>query len=467
MSQRQDEELIQALFDHSISETEFEQLEGRLLDDDAFRSLFHEYARLNNVLTEEFEGRAMVSQPQLRALADPPNVRPQFIQSLLSAAAIIAALLVAAYFITVSVNRPGPITRVDFGPETSAQIVHAEAGAPPSELHQSSVLTIDRGTVALTLPSGVKALVEGPAQVVGQGENSLQLLSGRAWFDVPTNAIGFTCSTPTLEIVDLGTRFGVVAEQELPQSVHVLDGKIRVTPHGHPDLVQELTEGQGLVWTGKEFETAKDNPAFLSSHPRRSEILIDDFSEADGTPMHGKSPDRGAGPWEVVEGSPVINQQTLDTSGHAKRLFAPLGFPRLDDLNHVLLLTIQTETPDNQTFHSEGWAGVSLHTGDQERIFVGDPGGLGGSEGRSWAIHPVGGQAVAPSPPLMGKRIVTLRYDYRTGLAELFEGNNTNGKALASEWISPNLEFDRLRISNGNGGDIALKLVSVYILTTE
>ena len=64
MSLRQDEELIQALFDHSISETEFEQLEGRLLDDEEFRTLFHQYARLNNALTEEFEGREELPAPR-------------------------------------------------------------------------------------------------------------------------------------------------------------------------------------------------------------------------------------------------------------------------------------------------------------------------------------------------------------------------------------------------------------------
>ena len=124
MSLRQDEELIQALFDHSISETEFEQLEGRLLDDDEFRALFHQYARLNNVLTEEFEGRSQIGSPKLRALGPAQRPRQPIMQSFLSAAAIVVALLVAAYFITVSVQKPALVTGVVFGPDTSAAIVH-------------------------------------------------------------------------------------------------------------------------------------------------------------------------------------------------------------------------------------------------------------------------------------------------------------------------------------------------------
>ena len=387
-------------------------------------------------------------------------------QSVLSAAAIIALLLVSAYFITVSVQGPGPYTAINLGPDTSAQVVHADGSLPPSELHEGSVLTIERGTVELTLQSGVQALVEGPAQVVGEGENSLELRSGRAWFDVPSTAIGFTCSTPEFEIVDLGTRFGVLAEEGQNPSVHVFSGKVRVTPIGQVELARELTTGQGLTWTAGQLEPATETPSFLPSHPRHLIVLKDDFNESDGTSMNGKNPDHGAGPWEVASGDPVIIDQMLDTSGSAKALFAPLGFPRLDDLNHVLLLTVVTGNPDTQLFHSEGWAGISLFTGDQERLFIGDP-GSGGRDQGGWAIHPVGGQTVAPSPPLTGKQTVTLRYDYRTGLAELFAGADASSKALASEWIAPGLQFDRLRIANDEGGDIAVKSLSVSILSAE
>ena len=70
-----------------------------------------------------------------------------------------------------------------------------------------------------------------------------------------------------------------------------------------------------------------------------------------------------------------------------------------------------------------------------------------------------------PSPPLQGKRTVSLRYDYRTGLAELFEGLHCAGQPLASEWIPAGLKFDRLRIGNGEGGDLAVRRLEVRVLT--
>ena len=62
---------------------------------------------------------------------------------------------------------------------------------------------------------------------------------------------------------------------------------------------------------------------------------------------------------------------------------------------------------------------------------------------------------------------MTLRYDYRSGLAELFEGWSCQGQAFAAEWIPAGLKFDRLRVANGEGGDIALRRLEVRILTSE
>ena len=101
---------------------------------------------------------------------------------------------------------------------------------------------------------------------------------------------------------------------------------------------------------------------------------------------------------------------------------------------------------------SFGWAGVSLFSDGEERVFVGDPNG----QEEGWALHPAGYNARHACPLLEGKTTVTLRYDYRSGLAQLFEGTDTSGPALASEWIAPGLHFDRIRIANGSQADGAL-----------
>lgn len=461
MSQRSDEELIQAVFDRSISKAEFGPLEDRLREDDAFRALFQEYARLNHILMEEFQGQALVPHPQLRSLDHRAGPRQPFLQSLLSAAAIVMALLGAAYFITTTVRPPVIVTRVLMGPETAAQIIHEDGRGSTRQLHEGSTLTIARGTVALTLASGVEVLVEGPALVIGGADNALTLREGRAWFRVPPAATGFTCTTRELVITDLGTEFGVLVGPDSAEEIHVFKGQVQVQAPGHPVDPRQLQAGEGLRWDGSRFLSIEAKPTFATSHPEYVQIFSDDFSEVDGTPLHGKDPDLGPGPWQTLAGQPLVMHQRIDTSGHSKQVFAPLDrhIP-LDERNHILLLTIRTTNTDARNFQSEGWAGVSLFTGEDERIFVGNPSG----SHIGWAIHPVGGQPVAPSPPLQGKHTVTLRYDYRTGLTELFAGTNSQSPPLASEWIPAQLPLDRIRIANAEGGDIAIDLLRVSIL---
>lgn len=456
MIRRRDEELIQAAFDRQMSETEFEQFEARLHDEPDLRALYYEYSNLHHALIEEYDGSSVLP-PRRRALRSFSPVRSGIVQSLLSAAAILVALLTVAWFIGV---RPSiPRARVVFGPETHGQVINPEGGRDASGLVPGSQLVLSHGSAELTMASGVRGIIEGPARLECLGKNEVRLERGRAWFHVPEGAEGFTCLTDTLDIEDLGTAFGVVAKPAAPEELHVLEGRVRIHPIGRTHETRDLHAGEGVSWNGRSFGILPRTPRFATSLPRRVQVFYDDFSEADETRLDGKLPDHGAGPWTVSLGDPAIFGQLLDTSGAAKKAFAAID-SHLDELNHVLLVTIHTKQPDSRLFHSDGWAGVSLFTGEQEHIFVGDP--FGPESG--WAIQPLGGQAVSPTPPLHGKRTVTLRYDFHDGLAELFEGADTHGEALASEWIAPGLAFDRIRIANDEGGDIAIDYLRVSVL---
>ena len=456
MSRRRDEELIQSAFDRTMSETQFEQFEARLHDEPELRALYMEYARMHHALVEEHEDHSF-APTKLRSLRDPEAPRRSWTQSILSAAAILVLLLGVAHFI--GIKPAPPRTAVIFGPETNGQILNGPDKGDPDALVPGSRLVLAHGSAELTLPSGVRAVIEGPANLESLGKNEVRMDAGRGWFHVPPGAEGFTCHSGALRIIDLGTEFGVIANPDGRRDVHVFEGRVRVQTDGQLAASRDLHAGESITWNGGTFANTPPSPSFVTTLPHRRLVFYDDFSEADDTPLHGKSPDLGAGPWDVTLGDPRIHNEMIDTSGAGKRAFAPIDC-RLDDINHILLVTIETDNPDARTFHSEGWAGVSLFTGGQEHVFVGDPFG----PGSTWAIQPLGGQAATPTPPLRGKRAVTLRYDYRTGLAELFEGTDTRGHAVASEWISPRVAFDRIRIGNDEGGDIALRRLSVSVL---
>ena len=459
MSYREDVELIQGALDRTIDEGDFEQLEVRLAAEPELRQLYYKFCQLHHGLNEEFEGVCGLPD-RFRALEQAPVSRRVLINTALATAAIVIAMAVAAYFITIS--QPGPPALVSFGPMSSGQLPQGQVGSQDTSMAIGSRLTLDRGTAEIRLPSGVRALVEGPATVLATGRNELFLPSGRAWFEVPKGAEGFTCRTESIKVVDLGTQFGVFAGPEGHSEVHVQSGRVRAWPLKRPGEAIELTAGQGAVWTGADFEDPKDKVAFVSELPHLEVVLRDDFSEEDRTPLRSKLPDIGSGPWEVTIGDPQVFQQQIDTSGTPVEAFAPLPGHMLNERDHILIVTAEVVEPDSRLFHSEGWAGISLFTGDEERIFMGDPFG----PGVSWALHPFGSNVVMPSPPLQGKRTVSLRYDYRNGLAELFEGWNCQGQAVASEWIPAGLHFNRLRVGNGKGGDLALRRIEVRVLTS-
>lgn len=438
MSLRDDELIIQKLLDGLLGEAEFARVEARLAADREFRRLYLSYVKSHHVLIEKFE-----SSPANVVRLPLSPLKQQRRRAWMSVAAGLVAILTAA--VLIRTLTPPPKAALVFGPESKGRLEHLEGKVGDSMLWIGSKLELERGSVSIRMPSGVRGYIEGPGKLELTAINRLQLHAGRAWFDVPDGAEGFVCATDSLFVEDLGTEFGVVADPGKPEEVHVIKGKVRLHPIDRPTESRQLVTGQGTALKDQELTPANGPGAFSAAFPERVVIFADDFNDEDGTKLEGKNPDVGAGPWKLTRGEMEVRNGSIDTRGQLRNAaFAPLAEPHLDDLTHIFLMTIEAEGPGD-----EGWAGVSLYTGDEERIFVGDPNGPDGD----WALHPAGWQAINACPLLAGKSTVTLRYNYRTGLTELFEGTETTGTPLASQWIAPGLAFDRIRIANGSQFD--------------
>ncbi len=441
MKLRDDETTIQNLLDGKLGEVEFEQVEERMRNDKIFRCLYLSYVKSHHLLMEKFETSGEVVA---RSRPGPILVRRR--RALFALAAAITMLATVATLLWQAA--PPPRATIVYGPESKGRIDHPEGKSGNNILWEGSTLELDRGSVSVLMPSGVKGYFEGPGKLDMENPNRLRLHSGRIWFDVPDGAEGFVCATNSLFVEDLGTEFGVIADPGRPEEVHVIDGKVRLHPLERPSEILSLVKGEGTSWKDQQLTGADAPASFSAAFPVKIVVFSDDFNDADGTPLEGKVPDVGAGPWRATRGGMEVRNGVLDTRGERRNAaFAPLGLPHLNDLTHIFLLTIEAHGPGD-----DGWAGVSLYTGDQERIFVGDPCGGSGD----WALHPVGWQAINACPLLSGKGTVTLRYNYRTGLAELFEGEETTGTPRASQWIAPALAFDRIRIANGSMMDAIL-----------
>lgn len=104
-----------------------------------------------------------------------------------------------------------------------------EGAASPGERLAHASGAFSAGLLELTLDSGVRLLVQGPAVYAVTGPNSIRLERGRVVADVPLNARGFTLDSPRDRIIDHGTRFAVdVAPDGAETTLGVLSGEVEL-----------------------------------------------------------------------------------------------------------------------------------------------------------------------------------------------------------------------------------------------
>lgn len=181
-------------------------------------------------------------------------------------------------------------------------------------------------------------------------------------------------------------------------------------------------------------------------------VFLDDFSDPDGTPLDGRLPNIGSA-WDLTEGAGLnVVGGRIDTTGAARQAFG--GFTAALGSGQSLTLSYDTvAVAGNNSFN--GYEGISLFVGNNEEIFTGSPnaapfygvagGGLGGDQ--------IGTDATPATT-------VTFTYAFDTGA---WSFSTATGGELTGTGTA-NLALDRLRIANGNGGDIAVDNIKVDVV---
>lgn len=111
----------------------------------------------------------------------------------------------------------------------AADVVWAEKSAKPllGEPLLPGALSFESGTVELLFFNGVRAVVEGPAEIILMNEFQVFCRRGYWSVDVPPQGVGFEIQTPHLVVRDLGTKFFTSIDGNLCD-VHVLQGRVEV-----------------------------------------------------------------------------------------------------------------------------------------------------------------------------------------------------------------------------------------------
>ncbi|MCB1230712.1 MAG: FecR domain-containing protein [Verrucomicrobiae bacterium] len=195
-----------------------------------------------------------------------------------------------------------PVTADADATEESPAIVADDGWVRPGRL------TLKSGVAEVTFNSGARVFLQGPAVFEVERPNRAFLESGRLTAEVPKPATGFVINTPRVNVVDLGTRFGLSVEKSGDTEVHVMQGVVevsRLTGNAVPMVVEEglavradsrtRSELQVIDYAGDEFELTVRKPLESTGPPR---FLRYDFDESGGSEIE----ESGRG----IEGGPFF-----------------------------------------------------------------------------------------------------------------------------------------------------------------
>jgi|GEM_PF-1503945 len=88
-------------------------------------------------------------------------------------------------------------------------------------------LQLREGLVEVTFRDGATVLLEGPASFVVDATDRFDLQTGRLAAVVPEHARGFRVHTRVLDVFDVGTEFGLLAQQSGTTELHVFNGLVK------------------------------------------------------------------------------------------------------------------------------------------------------------------------------------------------------------------------------------------------
>jgi FecR protein len=135
-------------------------------------------------------------------------------------------------------------------------------------------LSIKSGRMGLSFAGGALLNVEGPAQLSLLSPSRARLTAGKAAAHVPEGARGFTIETPGVELVDLGTEFGVSVSESGISDVHVFHGEVEARVAGdesHPGSLVALNTAEGRRFASDGVADAtKPDPASFPAPPSPS-----------------------------------------------------------------------------------------------------------------------------------------------------------------------------------------------------
>lgn len=171
---------------------------------------------------------------------------------------------------------------------------------------QNGVMVLESGVAEIAFNSGARAFVEGPTRLSIESDNRVFLESGSMTAEVSPEATGFTVNTPRMNIVDIGTRFGVTVAENGETEVHVMEGVVEVSRASGHSVSTVVREGLALKADSRPLSSlvpityGGDRFALSAGQWQDSSpAILYEFDESGGAALLDSGHGRKGGPYDL------------------------------------------------------------------------------------------------------------------------------------------------------------------------
>jgi hypothetical protein len=459
--------LLEGFVENSLTDEEFQTLNTLLREDPAARRKYYEHLSLDHLLAERYELPDYIAM-HAQAM-DNPHLNRRFrtqplAWSLGGAAAAVIAILTAFFLIRAAPPQATFTTSADCHFLLDSKLNDGDKWSV------GELLEIRSGTAAVALTPYIEACLEGPCRIrCLDPQGNVELIEGRAFFQVAPGGTGFEVHTPGGLLRDIGTQFGVEVHPGGMTELHVSSGIVQITPQDQKTPIK-VQAGEAMRWKpgATPESTPIDTDRFLLSLPHETLIFSDDFSDPNGTRMHGKRPDIGQ-PWiiSLEHNATLARDGAFDTSFSPRTATANFNDEPFVDRKSVHLVTFRTRPPEN----IDDKAG---YTGASEQLTIGSAGGYPlfslfaeAATGHTWKLRSEEDGRIGKSTTLhaFDPNLLTISYHRETGRVALHQGGSARGPLIDEIHIRPGESPAFLTASNTEGGDLSLDDIQVKVVS--
>jgi hypothetical protein len=256
-------------------------------------------------------------------------------------------------------NKPQPQEQAVAAATLTAEYDAHWVGSAPrvgEALHAGLRLTLDAGRAEVTTLDGAIAVLEAPCSFEMIDRNAMLLHNGSMVGICETEAAqGFLVRTPSMDVIDLGTRFGVEASAEGEAQVHVIEGLVKAVASDAPQDTEPVLLSMGESARVSEradaiIKVELDSDRYAPRMPPKIQLL------ATG---HGLTINQIDPNWQIVEidGALLDRPQALRVESNAvyRNVYAKLS-DRVGSTQHIAWM------PDQQPEKVGGFITYTFRT---------------------------------------------------------------------------------------------------------